>query len=143
MRTTEIGAWTPPTGRMFGRRGAVRRMTVPPMASRKRALGLPTSSESGCDDPPALLLLSMADAGVPSTAPSPDFVERAGATPMSPTPDFMETVGEAPAPTDLPTERGAGEIVAALIPRPVRRTAWAARWMTAFWVRRRLARLKS
>src|SRR3972149_1992369 len=126
MGTTGIGAGAPAAGRMFGRRRPVRRMTVPPMASRKRALGLLTSPESGCPDPPALLVLSMADVGVTSTAPIPDFMEAVGEAPAPTELPTEKGAGEAPAPSDLPTEGGAGVIVAALIPSPVRRTAWAA-----------------
>ena len=44
MRTTEMGAWIPATGRTPDRRRPVRMITLPPMASRSRAFGLPTSS---------------------------------------------------------------------------------------------------
>ena len=44
MRTIEIGAWMPAMGVTPGRRRPVRMMTLPPIASRRRALGLPTSS---------------------------------------------------------------------------------------------------
>ncbi len=43
MRTIEIGAWMPPMGRTPDSRRPVRMMTLPPIASRSRALGLPTS----------------------------------------------------------------------------------------------------
>ena len=39
----EIGAWMPPIGRTPDRRRPVRMMTLPPIASRSSALGLPTS----------------------------------------------------------------------------------------------------
>src|SRR3989304_6102745 len=44
MRTTEIGAWTPPIGVTPGMRRPVRTMTLAPISSRRMRLGLPTSS---------------------------------------------------------------------------------------------------
>ena len=44
MRTIEMGAWMPPMGRTPDSRRPLRMMTLPPIASRSRALGLPTSS---------------------------------------------------------------------------------------------------
>src|SRR5262245_35081164 len=43
MRTTEMGAWMPPIGRTPDRRRPVRRITLPSIASRRIAFGLPTS----------------------------------------------------------------------------------------------------
>ncbi len=43
MRTTAIGACTPPTGWMPGMRRPVRRITLPSISSRRMALGEPTS----------------------------------------------------------------------------------------------------
>ncbi len=43
MRTTEIGAWIPATGRTRGSLRPVRTMTLPSIALRRSALGEPTS----------------------------------------------------------------------------------------------------
>ena len=43
MRTTEIGAWTPPSGTTPGMRRPVRTMTLPPISSRRMRFGEPTS----------------------------------------------------------------------------------------------------
>ena len=44
MRTTEIGAWTPPSGTTPGMRRPVRTITLPPISSRMSRFGEPTSS---------------------------------------------------------------------------------------------------
>ena len=44
MRTTEMGAWTPPSGTTPGMRRPVRTMTLPPISSRRIRFGEPTSS---------------------------------------------------------------------------------------------------
>ncbi len=44
MRTTEIGAWTPPNGTTPGMRRPVRTITLPPISSRRMRFGEPTSS---------------------------------------------------------------------------------------------------
>jgi hypothetical protein len=43
MRTTEIGAWTPPNGTTPGMRRPVRTITLPPISSRMIRFGEPTS----------------------------------------------------------------------------------------------------